>query len=77
MEQQDGFVPSTPWDRCSDLVWTPRKQRRGFWPSFAPTRARDGGGRPKMVARPSTTSEANVAVALPHDVELQIQDEAD
>jgi hypothetical protein len=30
-----------------------------------------------MVARPSTTSEANVAVALPHDVELQIQDEAD
>jgi hypothetical protein len=23
------------------------------------------------------TSEANVAVALPHDVELQIEDEAD
>jgi hypothetical protein len=29
------------------------------------------------MARPSMTSEANVAVAWPHDVELQIEDEAD
>jgi hypothetical protein len=29
------------------------------------------------MARPSMTSDANVAVALPHDVELQITDEAD
>jgi hypothetical protein len=29
------------------------------------------------MARPSMTSDANVAVALPHDVELQIEDEAD
>jgi hypothetical protein len=28
------------------------------------------------MARPGTTSEANVAVAWPHDVELQIEDEA-
>jgi hypothetical protein len=26
-------------------------------------------------ARPSVTSEADVAVALPHDVELQIEEE--
>jgi hypothetical protein len=43
----------------------------------ADTHALAGGApRPKM-ARPSTTSEANVAVAWPHDVELQIEDEAD
>jgi hypothetical protein len=29
------------------------------------------------MARPSMTSEANVAVALPHEVEPQIEDEAD
>jgi hypothetical protein len=29
------------------------------------------------MARPSMTSDANVAVALPHDVELLIEDEAD
>jgi len=29
------------------------------------------------MARPSMTSDANVAVALPHGVELQIKDEAD
>jgi hypothetical protein len=29
------------------------------------------------MARPRMTSEADVAVALPHDVELQIEDEAD
>jgi hypothetical protein len=29
------------------------------------------------MARPSMTSEANIAVALPDDVELQIEGEAD
>jgi hypothetical protein len=77
MEHRDGFVPSTPWGHCGDLVWMPRKQdaasdrhwRRG---------ARDAGGAARLkMARPSMTSEANFAVALLHDVELQIEAEAD
>jgi hypothetical protein len=76
MEQRNGFVPSTPWRHCSGLVWMARKQGRSFWPSFAPTRAAGGAPRPET-ARPSMTSEANVAVAWPHDVEPQIEDEAD
>jgi hypothetical protein len=43
----------------------------------ADTRARGRRRASTKMARPSMTSDANVAVALPHDVELQIKDEAD
>jgi hypothetical protein len=41
------------------------------------TRARTAARLDPKWRRPSMTSEANVAVTAPHDVELQIEDEAD
>jgi hypothetical protein len=78
MEHRDGFVPSTPWDHCSDLVWMPRKQDAASGRhSRRPARAKPAPRLDPKWRDPSMTSEADVAVALPHDVELQIEDEAD
>jgi hypothetical protein len=75
MEQQDGFAPSTPWDHRGDLVWMPRKRDTASGRhSRRRTRAMAAACLEPRSLRASMTSEANVAVALPHDVELQIEE---
>jgi len=78
MEHRDGFVPSTPWGHCGDLVRMPRsKDAASGRHSRRHACARPAARLDPKWRVPSMTSEANFAVALLHDVELQIEAEAD